>query len=544
MLYVTAYLFVFDPTDIVCRLRVTMHSMGYALCFGVMIAKATQLRNAETIGFSNAIHISYWNYWLLLFFILGVQIALSVRWLAEQFMSSIVLDGSQMRMLCTFGVEEFLLSQAYVVVLLLLALFINSRNRNIKRNYKVLEHLTEGQWRLQVSNYIFLVIITLLLMVALAVLVLVCVKLYMRVVKGNQSLGISLLVGIIMLYVTAYLFVFDPTDIVCRLRVTMHSMGYALCFGVMIAKATQLRNAETIGFSNAIHISYWNYWLLLFFILGVQIALSVRWLAEQFMSSIVLDGSQMRMLCTFGVEEFLLSQAYVVVLLLLALFINSRNRNIKRNYKETKWLFLAAVTCVLLWIAWVIAFIVVPYPHKDMIVVIELVLCASVLLAFLFGPKIYILLSYEPVVVEYDAQVGKGKDAVYDNGLFEKDDELKRSVSPSSSAGSAKSSIYTKHNTIGPQANSSLNGVSSDDQAPIFHTVMRKKNRVRRARSEHSARSPSEVRHQYVMPSNAIAILPRSPTTTTEDASKGTKKQRNEPNSRSANNPAVILSFS
>ncbi|VDM34680.1 unnamed protein product [Toxocara canis] len=73
---------------------------------------------------------------------------------------------------------------------------------------------------------------------------------------------------------------------------------------------------------------------------------------------------------------------------------------------------------------------------------------------------------------------------------------------------------------------------------------MRKKNRVRRARSEHSARSPSEVRHQYVMPSNAIAILPRSPTTTTEDASKGTKKQRNEPNNRSVNNPAVILSFS
>lgn len=56
-----------------------MHGFGYSLCFGVMIAKATQLRNAETLGFGNAVHISFWNYWLLLFFIIGVQIALNTR---------------------------------------------------------------------------------------------------------------------------------------------------------------------------------------------------------------------------------------------------------------------------------------------------------------------------------------------------------------------------------------------------------------------------------------------------------------------------------
>lgn len=56
-----------------------LHPMGYAFCFGVMIAKATQLKNAESLGFSDAVHISYWNYWLLLLFIMGVQIALSSK---------------------------------------------------------------------------------------------------------------------------------------------------------------------------------------------------------------------------------------------------------------------------------------------------------------------------------------------------------------------------------------------------------------------------------------------------------------------------------
>uniref|UniRef100_A0A0N5AV20 G_PROTEIN_RECEP_F3_4 domain-containing protein n=1 Tax=Syphacia muris TaxID=451379 RepID=A0A0N5AV20_9BILA len=281
-------------------------------------------------------------------------------------------------------------------------------------------HLTTGNWRKHSWNYVFLVLNSVFLFGSLSVLALVCMKLYLRVVKGNQSLGISLLIGIIMLYVTAYFFIFDPTDLVCRARVTMHSLGYTLCFGVMIAKATQLRNAETLGFSSTVHISYWNYWLLLFFVIGVQIALSVHWLAEQYMSTLILNGYDMQMACTFGDQEFLLSQTYVVVLLTLALFVNSRNRNIKRNYKETKWLFLSSLVCLLLWMLWMGAYLTVPVLFKDVVVILELMACATVLLAFLFGPKIYILLSYEPVVVEYQGPNSNSKDLVYENGLFEK----------------------------------------------------------------------------------------------------------------------------
>ena len=46
--------------------------------------------------------------------------------------------------------------------------------------------------------------------------------------------------------------------------------------------------------------------------------------------------------------------------------------------------------------------------------------CGTVMLAFLFGPKIYILLSYEPVIVEYQGPNSNSKDLVYENGLFEK----------------------------------------------------------------------------------------------------------------------------
>lgn len=142
----------------------------------------------------------------------------------------------------------------------------------------------------------------------------------------------------------------------------------------MIAKATQLKNAESLGFSDTSHISYWNYWLLLLFIVGVQIALSSkyglifelqisrqmiyrwnfvqkskyknisyftissRWLTEEFALVVVLNDGQPRLACKYGNDEFLLSQAYVIILLLLALCLNSTNKNIKRNHKVNIWI--------------------------------------------------------------------------------------------------------------------------------------------------------------------------------------------------------------
>lgn len=353
----------------------------------------------------------------------------------------------------------------------------------------VFEHITTGHWRDHPHNYVLLALISILVVVAVAVLVLVLVKLYLRVVKGNQSLGISLLIGIIILYSTAFFFVFDPTDSVCRLRVILHGLGYTICFGVMIAKATQLRNAETLGFGTSIHISFWNYWLLLFFIVGVQIALSISWFLEPFMSTIgVIDTNVQRMMCTMGKVEFVVSNFYVMILILMALFINMLNRNIKRNYKETKWLLYSTVGCFFTWVAWITLYLVLGHEFRDTVIVVELVACATILLGFLFGPKIYILLSYEPVVVAF-----KRDPFPNHTDLFEKDDDLpsQRAVSPASSTSSSSNrsssgSSYTSSskrpvNAVGPLPLHK----NIEDQSPIFHTVMRKKTKVRRSNSEH-----------------------------------------------------------
>ncbi|VDK81402.1 unnamed protein product [Litomosoides sigmodontis] len=366
--------------------------------------------------------------------------------------------------------------------------------------------LTSDEWHLKTWNYTLVAVITVMLTGAVGVLCLAVIKLYFRVIKGNQSLGLSLLVGVIILYITGYVFVFESTDTVCRLQIVLHPLGYTFCFGIMIAKATQLKNAESLGFSDASHISYWNYWLLLLFIMGVQIALSSKWLTEEFASVVVLNDGQPHLVCKYSSDEFLLSQTYVIILLLLALCLNSTNKNIKRNHKETKWLFIASLSCAVLWIIWIVVYIWIPPPYKDAVVVLELLSCASVLLGFIFGPKIYIMLSYEPVVVEFRPQ-NVTKDFVCNNDLFDKEERWERTSSPSNSLESRKSHAHSICGVVNCKNSPAFMSAdySDGDQIPIFHTVMRKKNqRLRRLHSADGQRSFGQIIRQTVTPSNML----------------------------------------
>jgi hypothetical protein len=60
----------------ICHLRIGLHALVHTLCFGTIIVKAIQLRNAETLALMGvpAQQISYLNYWLMLMFIFAVQV--------------------------------------------------------------------------------------------------------------------------------------------------------------------------------------------------------------------------------------------------------------------------------------------------------------------------------------------------------------------------------------------------------------------------------------------------------------------------------------
>uniref|UniRef100_A0A1I7XC19 G_PROTEIN_RECEP_F3_4 domain-containing protein n=1 Tax=Heterorhabditis bacteriophora TaxID=37862 RepID=A0A1I7XC19_HETBA len=232
----------------------------------------------------------------------------------------------------------------------------------------VFEHLSLGKWRSRPHNFVLLALITVLVVMAVAVLILVLVKLYLRVVKGNQSLGISLLVGIITLYITAYFFIFDATDSAFKsLKVNLH------------------------------------------------------------------DGLQV----SFSWETFILQIVYILY-----------HSDIFNIISYIQYL-ISSITSFFLTGDKVVVRICI----SETVIVCELIVCASILLGFLFGPKIYILLSYEPVVVEFKPEPIPN---LHDIGLFEK--------------GHRTASTYSGHQ-MSQVASSASSGNYSDDQVQIRDIV-------------------------------------------------------------------------
>ncbi|KAI3415572.1 hypothetical protein GPALN_005177 [Globodera pallida] len=359
----------------------------------------------------------------------------------------------------------------------------------------------EVAWAIRV---ILLSLSALLSAIAIGTLACILFKIWRRTIRGSQSLGILLLLGIITMHLSAFLFTAENANepFLCLLRIALPAMAHAICFGVIVVKAVQLRNAELLSSSAAgevgQQISYWNYWLLLFFIVTVQTVICFRWLLPDGFWPLPFSTASSPFLalrCSHSSALFLLAQIYTFFLLFLALFLSAQNRSIKRNYKEAKWLFITSLICSLILTAWAALHTLLSVQHMEYLTVLELHLTGSILLAFVFGPKLYVLLFYEPVVVQYDSDGclhggGKALD------LFEAADWMPDSMreriarSPTLSAGSSNgeevrnisSMMINSSSSRLHSGNSSVRGAQrrgGDEEeekvTSAFQTILRKK---------------------------------------------------------------------
>lgn len=116
-----------------------------------------------------------------------------------------------------------------------------------------------------------LVLSGLLLVSAAGVGALIGLKLAQGSVKGSQSLGLALLAAVGSQAAAAVPFIIPPSEAACRAQLAAHPAASAAAFALLLAKAVQLRNAETLLGSGGGSIGFWNYWLLVIFAVGLQV---------------------------------------------------------------------------------------------------------------------------------------------------------------------------------------------------------------------------------------------------------------------------------
>ncbi|KAK3932494.1 Metabotropic glutamate receptor 3 [Frankliniella fusca] len=220
-------------------------------------------------------------------------------------------------------------------------------------------------------------------LVTLFILVYVLIKICDGTLAGNQSLGVILLLGIMTLFACVVPFVLPVSETKCGVRVMIYPVALALCYGILLVKVMQLRSLVLLGLGG--RISYLNQYIILFFIVLVQVVINVQWY--------MTNGPHLRVdsegtaYCVVPRTDFLMLHTYIVILVVLAFGYGLSVLKIRRNYKEGRWVTLAAFLSLPILVGWGLVFGLAAERYDELTTCVALMLLATILILAVFIPK-------------------------------------------------------------------------------------------------------------------------------------------------------------
>ncbi|XP_076034680.1 uncharacterized protein LOC143021211 [Oratosquilla oratoria] len=222
-------------------------------------------------------------------------------------------------------------------------------------------------------------------------------------ITGPQVLGSLLLLGVLVVFASCVLFVLPPTPLGCLARIYVPPAALALCYGVLLAKAMQLRAFVSLGLGGK--VSQLNLYVCLVFIVAVQVLLSTLTYTDSLQAFaddadspteaptaglVLLADSGLRQ-CVRAPRAGPAGAAYLLALLLLGLGLAITNRNIRRNHDEGRWLLLTTCVSTPVVTLWGILSHAAPLPLRDPTDAAALLALATIILALIFGPKLGVI---------------------------------------------------------------------------------------------------------------------------------------------------------
>jgi hypothetical protein len=212
------------------------------------------------------------------------------------------------------------------------------------------------------------------------------------VLEGNPSFSFLLLIAIICTYFSILPFSFVSDDpyhmgLICGSRIFGTNVSYALLFSIMLSRSFMLASCDQDGGFMS-HVNGYLQTVLCFFIAGVQLALSVQFWA---INSTFLGSQQCSSIYEGHIFLFLLSyDAFLLLLLVCTIPFVARS---KRNYHEGVFFTVASVLCLVVFIGWTAAYVLLPRHWQDAAITAGLIGTASAILVTVFIPRTYLMMT-------------------------------------------------------------------------------------------------------------------------------------------------------
>lgn len=206
--------------------------------------------------------------------------------------------------------------------------------------------------------------------------------------KRYIGLGILLLLSITALYLSVLPFLFTPSEMGCTARYLLPGISYALVYATCLAKLMSLRSYKLIGLGG--EISNLNQFLTVTFVSGVQIAISVQYVALKgpFMETRLMDDEQMYA-CKFDKEVFVMYLIYDMLLIVICSLYALTVRKEKKNMGEAIFILISSWINIVLWTAWIAVTFIISHDYVELTICTGMLACATVVVLTVFVPKLH-----------------------------------------------------------------------------------------------------------------------------------------------------------
>jgi hypothetical protein len=210
--------------------------------------------------------------------------------------------------------------------------------------------------------------------------------------EGNPSFSFLLLIAINCTYCSILPFSLISEEpyqrgLICGLRIFGTSVSYALLFSIMLSRSFMLASCDQDGGFMS-HVNGYLQTILCFFMAGVQLALSVQFWA---INTSLLGSRQCSSI--YDGHLFLLLLSYDMFLLLLLVCTSPFIARSKRNYQEGMFFTAASVLCLIIFIGWSTAYVLIPRSWQDAAVTGGLTATATAILVTVFIPRTYLMMT-------------------------------------------------------------------------------------------------------------------------------------------------------
>ncbi|CAF0814768.1 unnamed protein product [Rotaria sp. Silwood1] len=222
------------------------------------------------------------------------------------------------------------------------------------------------------------------------------------IVKASgKELCFIMLGGIHLCYLMTFPIIIRPHIITCIIQRLGIGLAFSMMYAALLTKTNRIarifESTKKQGKLRPEHISPRSQVAICSCLIMVQLLLSLLWLAyERPYVDMIAHERLVILKCHMNKYSFLFSLTYNALLILICTMYAVRTRKVPENFNETKFIGFTCYTTCILWLAFLPIYFTAHETGRHQVNIatlcVTISLCATVALACLFSPKVYIIL--------------------------------------------------------------------------------------------------------------------------------------------------------